>query len=195
MKKSTWTTLLAGALPAATFAGLKAYANLKEGRSLSSFEIEQLFRLLKVKEKFKNDDPEKFQVYIKQAEEKNTVPFESPEKWLHTHVNEVEFEGMQTFIWNDKYDPKQKIIYYLHGGAYLNQPISYHFKAINNIAKKLDAKVVFPIYPKLPRYTYKDTLPKVYDLYCSLLKQTPAKNITLMGDSAGGGLALGLASY
>lgn len=105
-------------------------------------------------------------------------------------------DGMQVFVWNDKQDPNQKVLFYIHGGAYINQPTDFHYKAVDKMAQELDAKVVFPNYPKAPRYTYEDAFPKMEKLYRQMLDQTAdSKNITLMGDSAGGGFSLGFAMY
>lgn len=103
---------------------------------------------------------------------------------------------MQVFIWNDKMDKNQKNIFYIHGGAYIHQPTSFHFKSISYIAEKTDAKVIFPIYPKAPRYNYKESFEKVEKLYRDILTQTSSSNnITIMGDSAGGGFSLGFSMY
>lgn len=103
---------------------------------------------------------------------------------------------MQVFTWNDKNDKNQKIILYIHGGAYLSQPISFHFHAVDKIARDLDAKVVFPIYPKIPRYPYKDAFSKMETHYKQVLAETSSShNIMIMGDSAGGGFSLGFSLY
>ena len=52
---------------------------------------------------------------------------------------------------------------------------------------------VFPVYPKIPDHSYADTFPKLLALYDSLCAQYGPRQITLAGDSSGGGLALGFA--
>lgn len=53
--------------------------------------------------------------------------------------------------------------------------------------------IYYPIYPLAPNHTYKDAYLLILKLYKKLLKEN--KEIILMGDSAGGGLALGFAMY
>lgn len=62
---------------------------------------------------------------------------------------------------------------------------------LRNLSTRLDAKIVLPIYPKAPRYSYDYAMPRLVNLYDHVFKTTD--HLVLMGDSAGGGLALGLA--
>ncbi|MFU8793345.1 MAG: alpha/beta hydrolase fold domain-containing protein [Acholeplasmataceae bacterium] len=90
-----------------------------------------------------------------------------------------------------KEDAQNIVILYLHGGAYLHgfQPI--HWTFINHLLKQTHATIIAPDYPLIP-----ETAPKTYDLiiplYASILNDYPDHKIMIMGDSAGGGLALGL---
>ena len=88
--------------------------------------------------------------------------------------------------------PKQFIIY-LHGGAYLEQPVVFQWKCIRQIVQETDAAVIAPIYNKTPVHTYEQAYDMLYALYRELLKQKQAENIIFLGDSAGGGLALAFA--
>ena len=111
-----------------------------------------------------------------------------------SEVKERTFEGMQVFTLNDQSSPKQKVILYVHGGAWTNQPLNLHWWFMDKMAQSLHAKVVAPIYPKVPHYNYKDTYPKILNLYKEMLETVESPNqLTIMGDSAGGNIALGLA--
>jgi acetyl esterase/lipase len=110
-------------------------------------------------------------------------------------VSELLINDMQTIILNNKRDPEQEVIFFLHGGAYLAQPVPPHFNTALDIIDQTDAKVVMPIYPKSPVYNYKDAYPKLMEAYRQVLLHTSSsENISFMGDSAGGGLAAGLSS-
>ena len=103
---------------------------------------------------------------------------------------------MQVFVWNDNKDANQKVILFLHGGAYVLQPSMMHFNMVHKIAQAIDAKVVFPIYPKAPKHQYRETYEKLEKVYRGLLEEhTNPNSIIVMGDSAGGGLSLGFAIY
>lgn len=108
-------------------------------------------------------------------------------------VSEWLINDMQTIVLNNKREANQEVIYFLHGGAHLILPAWPHFYTIADIIRQTDAKVVMPIYPKAPSYDFTDAYPKIVAAYRQLLTQTSSsKNVSFLGDSAGGGLALGL---
>ena len=133
--------------------------------------------------------------YIDRMRKLNTARYPSPEKLLRQPVEENDACGMQTFFWNKQDIPDQKVILYLHGGAYMNPPTPMHFKMLSNITSGTRAAVVFPVYPKIPTCNYQDTFPKLLQLYDSLCQEYDPRQITIMGDSSGGGLGLGFAYY
>jgi acetyl esterase/lipase len=53
--------------------------------------------------------------------------------------------------------------------------------------------VEVPLYGLAPQHTYRDAYPFVHEVYGQLAAENPPQGIALVGDSAGGGLALGLA--
>lgn len=112
-----------------------------------------------------------------------------------TDIKSEMFEGMQILVFNNKQKNEQKTIFYLHGGAYIHQPLQAHYFALQEFATKLDAKIIMPIYFKAPRFSYKDNYHIIVDLYKKILSQTPSEKIIFMGDSAGGGFVLSLAQY
>ena len=54
-------------------------------------------------------------------------------------------------------------------------------------------RVEVPSYGLAPKYTHREAYPFVTAVYRSLLDEVDASTVSLVGDSAGGGLALGLA--
>lgn len=105
------------------------------------------------------------------------------------NISESKYGKMKVLTINK--NGKGKLIYYLHGGSYLHDPDPYHFKMLNKIVEKTDAVVVMPIYPKAPWYDFKDAYNNVLGLYREISQKS---DVVLMGDSAGGGFALGLIS-
>lgn len=85
-----------------------------------------------------------------------------------------------------------KIILYFHGGAYINNINKYQWNMIEEIARKTNAKVIIPDYPLAPESQYDKVYSFLESIYTELLLQTKANSILFLGDSAGGGLALGL---
>ena len=160
-------------------------------RSLSSFLIEQYFYITNSKKYFEYRSEENLKKLLDESMKKTDKRY-VPTK-ISYEIEDKDLHNMQVLVWNDKKCKNQKVIFYLHGGTYINNLGSYHFKALDNISRQLDAKVILPIYKKAPRYSYKDALTDLLMLYKTVLKETNSENISIMGDSAGGGLALALA--
>ena len=89
-------------------------------------------------------------------------------------------------------DESKPIVLYIHGGAYLHNFDTLHWKAMAEWAEKTGCGVVTPNYPLLYRYTVKDAFPLMLQLYQQLQERYPDRQIIIMGDSAGGGFTLAL---
>jgi epsilon-lactone hydrolase len=81
---------------------------------------------------------------------------------------------------------------YLHGGAYISEISPQHWTLISRMADA-GVRVEVPSYGLAPQHTYRDAYPFVTEVYRELLADAAAPAISVVGDSAGGGLALGLA--
>src|SRR4051794_4491303 len=81
---------------------------------------------------------------------------------------------------------------YLHGGAYISEIAPQHWELISRLADA-GVRVEVPIYGLAPEHTYRDAYPVVAAVYRDLLGELDASAVTVVGDSAGGGLALGFA--
>ncbi|MEU2349883.1 alpha/beta hydrolase [Modestobacter sp. NPDC049651] len=84
----------------------------------------------------------------------------------------------------------QRAALYLHGGAYVSAIARQHWALIGALADA-GVRVEVPHYGLAPQHTYRDAHPFLTEVYRQLLDETDA--VTIAGDSAGGGLALGLA--
>lgn len=87
-------------------------------------------------------------------------------------------------------DPDVHIVY-LHGGAYINEISHWHWRFIDKIVRRTGAQMSVVEYPLTPEHQYTDTYAMVEKVYAGLAGTH--QKIVLMGDSAGGGLAMGLA--
>lgn len=81
---------------------------------------------------------------------------------------------------------------YLHGGAYISEISPQHWALISRLADA-GVRVEVPSYGLAPQHTYREAYPFVTAVYRDLLIEVDASAVTVVGDSAGGGLALGLA--
>ncbi|MBX2979163.1 MAG: alpha/beta hydrolase [Flavobacteriales bacterium] len=86
-----------------------------------------------------------------------------------------------------------KVVLYLHGGAYVRNINFFHWLLIGHLVRRTGATVVVPDYPLAPTASHREAHAFVQRTYADLLKQYTPEHIVVMGDSAGGGLALGLA--
>ncbi|MCU0474002.1 MAG: alpha/beta hydrolase [Bacteroidales bacterium] len=84
------------------------------------------------------------------------------------------------------------IVLYLHGGAYISSLINLHWRLIEKLISKTGATIIVPDYPLAPETCCKETYDFIESLFTRLITDYPARRIVFMGDSAGGGLALGL---
>jgi monoterpene epsilon-lactone hydrolase len=80
----------------------------------------------------------------------------------------------------------------LHGGAYVGDASSIHWSLCAEIVETTGSTVIFPLYPLAPDATWSTSFAALADLARGKAGEESA---VLMGDSAGGGLALGLAQH
>ncbi len=118
--------------------------------------------------------------------------YKIPKLPYHTKVKSKEMFGCQMIIFNESLNAEYNILY-LHGGAYISEIQVPHIIFCDNLAKKVNATVFAPAYPLAPNHTYDETYKIVEKLYDLMLKFE--KPITIMGDSAGGGLSASFCEY
>lgn len=89
---------------------------------------------------------------------------------------------------------KNRVVLYLHGGAYIaGSPMSTHRELISRLALHTGLDIVAVNYRKAPEFPFPAALDDASKAYRWLLGKYAAAQISLMGDSAGAGLALTLA--
>lgn len=106
--------------------------------------------------------------------------------------HEYRYEDMQVF--HTRYGEKsKKAVIYLHGGAYYRKPRGFHIRFAERMSRRTGLPFILPIYQKAPLHTCRDAYQLLPRFYLEQCKQYDT--LILMGDSSGGGLALGLAQY
>jgi len=81
-------------------------------------------------------------------------------------------------------------ILYLHGGGYVNEITRWHWRLVNELTLEVPARCVVPIYPLAPKGTASEVVRGAAGLASELLAERGADPVLVVGDSAGGGLAL-----
>ncbi len=160
---------------------------------MQSNESKQLERLLWQsggKQTYTN--PHYLQQYLDQSRIINARPYVLPTRFERDfNIRKSNFLNMDYYTLGP--ENAQKTILYLHGGGYVNQPFDQNWPFIYDISERTQAKVVIPIYPKAPNFHATLSFEKVLPLYEQLLESTDSSQLTILGDSAGGGFALALA--
>lgn len=88
-------------------------------------------------------------------------------------------------------EPARSVLY-LHGGGYVAHADRAHWRYVATVARRLDARIVFPVYRLAPEFTWRDSHPQMLSLFEQVAVESP-RGVTVAGDSAGGGYALALA--
>ncbi|WP_024794101.1 alpha/beta hydrolase fold domain-containing protein [Tomitella biformata] len=105
-------------------------------------------------------------------------------------VEESTVRGFRLFTVTPRAGATGRGVLYLHGGGYVNSIAPQHWALISKLADQ-GATVRVPLYGLAPQHTFTEAyelLDKVYDGLAA-----DSDELVIMGDSAGGGLALGFA--
>ena len=132
------------------------------------------------------------EAYIADKAEENKAPVVIEKAKFGISLREERLESRQAFIYNDQEHPAQTVFYF-HGGAYINQPNAQQTTMAARTAKETGAEVVLMAYPKEPVHDCETAYDLCLSYYRTYLEKNDCGKIVFMGDSAGGGLALGLA--
>ncbi|TXT48768.1 MAG: alpha/beta hydrolase fold-3 domain-containing protein [Spirochaetes bacterium] len=94
-------------------------------------------------------------------------------------------------------EPKSKIpglkVFFLHGGSYVINATRPHWRFLANLVESTGCGVVAPDYPLAPRHSYAEAYQALVGYYRAFHKALEeGQTVVMMGDSAGGGLCLGL---
>ncbi len=145
---------------------------MKRHRSLGMWLISKLMPLFRFKAMQSRDEALRLL-------SDGTTP-ELPEGWKMEH-------GIPVYTIGEQYGDG---IFYIHGGAFVVQLDKSHIDFCTRLSQCRKVRVTIPVYPLLPKHTFKETYNVLTDIY----SQLPSGTI-IMGDSAGAGIAVGLAMH
>ena len=104
----------------------------------------------------------------------------------------TEDENGRIFYANEE-SQSRYVVFYIHGGGYQHDFSPFHWLFMKNIIDRTDAVLIAPAYRLIPFATWKEAFVLILPVYREYAERYPDKKLILMGDSAGGGLALALA--
>ena len=172
----------------ALFAALSIVSHTVYHRSNMATLAELYLRISGTKAKF--EDADECTAYIEKRAGAESYVLDTK---LKSAVAEEDINGSRVYTLKPSETPGY-IILYLHGGAYINDANANYFKLCDHFAQKLNAEVIFPIYPLAPAHTWEETFAILTDIYESRL-QAATVPVIIMGDSAGGGLSIAFCEY
>ncbi len=126
------------------------------------------------------------------------VPFKIPfvtdgvPPFFFTHgldVTHSEFDGMPVLTFTPP-EPTGRVVVAIHGGSYVGEATIFHWWTYTDMARKTGASVVVPDYTLSPVGTAKTEVPRIADYISQMIDEHGADKVSVVGDSAGGGLAL-----
>ncbi|HEY0761452.1 MAG TPA: alpha/beta hydrolase [Pyrinomonadaceae bacterium] len=121
--------------------------------------------------------------------------YTEPSQRLHRkhRISKREVNGHLVWTLAPKENASEKHVIYLHGGAYVNSFASQHWALMSKLIEALNCTVIAPNYPHAPEHCVTDVFDLMIPIYSELAARAGSANITLMGDSSGGGISLALA--
>ena len=160
-------------------------------QSFGSRIFEVIIRLMRLKRQM--SDPQRVQKILDAARIAGPQPYVMSAKLkLASTVTQTTESGMQVYSFTPAGQPTTGAVLYLHGGAYIYQASDFHWQLIDTLCQQMNTTIVAPLYPKIPFASAADAYAAVEPLYRRMVDQYGGAALQVMGDSAGGGLALGL---
>jgi acetyl esterase/lipase len=154
--------------------------------SIQSKAINVLLRLMRMKRTVNR---------LRQRVESGDRTYSEPSPRLHRKhlISKRTINGHLVWTVAPKQNASDKHVIYVHGGAYVNSFAPQHWGFISRLVDRLNCTVTAPNYPHAPEHNVHDVFALMLPLYHELAARAGSANITIMGDSSGGGISLALA--
>lgn len=120
-----------------------------------------------------------------------TLPSDRARRGLTVSVEQ--HDGRDVYVLTPAGTRPARTVLYLHGGYYLFGISPLHWSFVRRLALETPATVVVPLYGTAPETTASTTVPSMARLLSALVERHGAEDVVVMGDSAGGGMALAVA--
>jgi acetyl esterase/lipase len=159
--------------------------------SLLSHVLVAYLRATRRKRPFK--DPRVLRAQI--AKERTTID-PAPPKTLATRttIERRTIDGTTAYTLSPRDGRRaDRHVLFLHGGCYVFEVSPYHWRFCASLVERLGCKVTLPLYPLAPEHGAAEVLRRVTSVYRAVLAESAPGLAAIMGDSAGGGMALALA--
>ncbi|HEY4426505.1 MAG TPA: alpha/beta hydrolase [Pyrinomonadaceae bacterium] len=153
--------------------------------SIQSKAINVLLRIMRMKRTVNR---------MRQRVESGDRAYSEPSKRLQRKYLIAKRTINSHLVWTiaPKQNASEKHVIYLHGGAYVNSFAPQHWDFMSKLVDRLGCTVTAPNYPHAPEHNVHDVFALMLPLYNELAARAGSANITIMGDSSGGGISLAL---
>jgi acetyl esterase/lipase len=111
----------------------------------------------------------------------------------HVDVSSREVDGWLVFDVSARSDGKDARAVFLHGGCYVFEIDPLHWRFVAQLVRETGVTISVPIMPLAPSGQASVVVDKVAHLVQSLIADVGANNVSIIGDSSGGGMALAVA--
>jgi monoterpene epsilon-lactone hydrolase len=108
-------------------------------------------------------------------------------------IDRQTIEGRPCWILRAKSGATRGAVIYLHGGSYVHEIVKEHWTLIARLVREAKCTAYVPIYGLAPECDFRDGYAFATAVYRHVTSAHDPASVVLMGDSAGGGFALGLA--
>ncbi|MCT7661015.1 alpha/beta hydrolase [Mycobacterium deserti] len=112
------------------------------------------------------------------------------------NVRSGEYNGWKVWTLAPR-NPSEKVVVAVHGGSFISTASLFHWSTYADLARATDATVVVPLYPLANAEgtggTAKSVIPVMADFIAAQVAEHGAENVSVLGDSAGGSIALAAA--
>jgi len=107
-------------------------------------------------------------------------------------INETTIAGVKSYWLNKSSIDQKHIIIYLHGGVYVYGSFKAYRAMLSHLAGSLNSPVLYIEYSLSPEHPFPTANNEILKVYRELQHSYPGYKFTIIGDSAGGGLAISL---
>ncbi len=163
--------------------------------SQSARVVNYLLRTMKFNKMFvdmeeTNGDRKGFEQIVNKAREKENCKIPPAKLFKHFEKSSIVISSHTTYLLKHKKGINKKILIYFHGGGYVKGPLALQWKTLERIAAASLYDVAVIDYPKTPEYTWLEAIEYCMQVFEKILRDYKQQDISFLGDSAGGGLAL-----
>jgi acetyl esterase/lipase len=103
-------------------------------------------------------------------------------------ITPMMIEGVNCYWFTPEVPSPDRIIIYVHGGGFAMGSIRSHERMVSHFAKAMQAEMLFIDYALAPEHPFPAGINDLLVVYRELASRYPGYQISIIGDSAGGGL-------